>query len=83
RTGLKTRFRRGTVHDIAKSMVEIAAAGLARRNRRDGKGRDESLFLDPLREIVVSGRTPAELLLEAYHGRWNGSVDPIFTEQAY
>jgi glutamate--cysteine ligase len=82
-SGLKTKFRNGTVHDIAKAMVEIAAAGLARRNRRDGKGRDESLFLDPLREIVASGRTPAELLLEAYRGRWHGSVDPIFTEQAY
>jgi glutamate--cysteine ligase len=83
KTGLKTKFRTGTVHDIAKAMVEIAAAGLARRNRRDGKGRDESLFLDPLREIVASGRTPAELLLEAYRGRWHGSVDPIFTDQAY
>jgi glutamate--cysteine ligase len=83
KSGLKTRFRKGTVHDLAKTMVEIAAAGLARRNRRDGKGRDESLFLDPLREIVASGRAPSELLLEAYNGRWNGSVDPIFTEQAY
>jgi glutamate--cysteine ligase len=71
------------VLDIAKSVVAIAAAGLARRNRRDGMGRDESLFLDPLREIVASGRAPSELLLEAYHGRWKGSVDPIFTEQAY
>jgi glutamate--cysteine ligase len=83
KSGLKTKFRHGTVLDIAKSVVAIAAAGLARRNRRDGMGRDESLFLDPLREIVASGRAPSELLLEAYHGRWKGSVDPIFTEQAY
>jgi glutamate--cysteine ligase len=83
KSGLKTKFRRGTVHDLAKTMVGIAAGGLARRNRRDGKGRDESLFLDPLREIVASGKTPSDSLLEAFHGRWNGSVDPIFAEQAY
>jgi len=71
------------VLDLAKTMVEIAAGGLARRNRRDGKGRDETLFLDPLREIVTSGRAPSELLLEAYSGRWNGSVDPIFAEEMY
>jgi glutamate--cysteine ligase len=56
---------------------------LQRRDRRDGKGRDETLFLDPLHEIVASGRTPAELLLEAYRTRWDHSVDPMFREQAY
>jgi glutamate--cysteine ligase len=81
--GLDTKFRRATVRDLAKAMVEIAAAGLARRNRRDGKGRDESLFLDPLHEIVASGQTPADKLLDAYANRWHGSVDPIFTEEAY
>ena len=83
KSGLATPFRRGTVLDLAKTMVAIAAGGLARRNRRDGKGRDETLFLDPLREIVASGRAPSELLLEAYAGRWNGSVDPIFAEEMY
>jgi glutamate--cysteine ligase len=83
KSGLATRFRQGTVQDIARTMVEIAAAGLQRRDRRDGKGRDETLFLDPLHEIVASGRTPAELLLEAYRTRWDHSVDPMFREQAY
>jgi len=83
KTGLKTRFRSGTVLDIAKTTLEIAAAGLSRRDRRDGTGGDESLFLAPLREIVASGKTPAESLLEAYAGRWHDSVDPIFAEQAY
>jgi glutamate--cysteine ligase len=29
-------------------------------------------------EIVASGRTPAERLLELYHGSWGGSVLPAF-----
>jgi glutamate--cysteine ligase len=81
--GLKTKFRKGTVGDIASRMVEIAAGGLKRRNRLDGKDRDESVFLEPLRESAASDKSPAESLLEDYATRWNGSVDPIFTEMAY
>jgi len=33
--------------------------------------------------IVEDGRTPAEVLLEAYHGRWNGRLEPLFKEFAY
>jgi len=32
---------------------------------------------------VDSGLTPADVLLELYHGRWNGSVDPVFHEFSY
>jgi glutamate--cysteine ligase len=81
--GLKTPFRKGNVRDIAANLVEIAAAGLRRRDRRDGKGRDESLFLEPLLDITKSGRSPSDALLEAYATRWHGKIDPIFTEQAY
>ena len=39
--------------------------------------------LTALRVIAESGITPAEEKLTLYHGRWRGSVDPIFTEFAY
>jgi glutamate--cysteine ligase len=32
---------------------------------------------------VESGKCPARAKLEAYHGRWGGSVDPAYTEEAY
>ena len=60
KTGLKTRFRAGTVRDLAVRMVEIARVGLKARNRRDGKGRDETLFLETLLDIAKSGETPAD-----------------------
>jgi glutamate--cysteine ligase len=44
---------------------------------------DESHFLAPLIEIAEGGQTPAERTLEAFHGRWKGSVDGAFTELAY
>ena len=61
----------------------LAEKGLVRRKRLDRNGRDETRYLRPLQEIVARGITPAEELLEKYHGPWNGSVEPIFDEYAY
>ncbi len=81
--GLKTPFRGGTVQDLAKQSLEIASAGLKRRARKDAAGNDESGFLDTLRGIAESGRTPAEELLDAYANRWDCSVDPVYQEMRY
>ena len=83
RTALKTPFRGGTVQDLAKRVLEIAHHGLAKRARVDGAGNDETGFLDTLKETAQSGITPAERMLEAFDGRWGGSVDPIFDEERY
>ena len=34
-------------------------------------------------QIAESGLTPAEELVAAYEGRWNGSICPVFQEYAY
>lgn len=83
RLALKTPFKGGTVQDLARQVVAIAIDGLAARARATGYGKDETCFLDTLREIAESGVTPAEELLALYHGRWQGSVDPVFREFAY
>jgi glutamate--cysteine ligase len=83
RQGLVTPFRNGTVQDLAKQSLAIATSGLKRRARLDSAGNDESGFLDPLRSIAESGRTPAEELLEAYATRWGGTVDPVYEELRY
>ncbi|HNR92832.1 MAG TPA: glutamate--cysteine ligase [Dokdonella sp.] len=80
---LKLPFRGGTVRDVAGEVLKISSAGLARRARTNHKGADESIFLEPLLEIVATNQTPAERKLELFHGAWNGSVDPVFTEFAF
>jgi glutamate--cysteine ligase len=83
RQALKLPFRRGSVRDLAREALQIAAHGLKRRNRLNRHGADESLFLHPLLEIVEANQTPAERKLELFHGPWQGSVDPVFKEFAY
>jgi glutamate--cysteine ligase len=71
------------LREVAMDVLGFASAGLARRARFNESGRDETMFLDTLETIARTGRTPAEEMLDAYHGRWGGSVDPIFREYAY
>ena len=80
---LKLPHRGGSVRDLAEEALKIAAHGLKRRARLNQHGADESLFLEPLIEIVQANQTPAERKLELFHGAWGGSVDPVFREFAY
>jgi glutamate--cysteine ligase len=80
---LKLPFRRGSVRELAREALKIAAHGLERRARRNRHGADERIFLEPLIEIVEADQTPAERKLELFHGAWGGSVDPVFREFAY
>jgi glutamate--cysteine ligase len=83
RHALKLPFRNGTVRDLALQALEIAGHGLARRNRLNASGANETVFLEPLIEFAQANQTPAERKLELFHGAWAGSVDPIFREFAY
>ncbi len=83
REGLHAEVAGTHVRDIAREVLNIAADGLKARQRRDGFGRDETVFLEPLWDIVESGLTPAERKLDAYETRWGHSVDPLFSEYAY
>ncbi|MCP8939211.1 glutamate--cysteine ligase [Alsobacter sp. SYSU M60028] len=81
KTALATPFRKGTVRDIARQMVDIAKEGLRRRARLDGEGRDETGFIEPIEIIASTGRTRAETLLALYRERWGESIDPLFDTQ--
>ncbi len=72
-----------SVLQLAKATLAMSEQGLRRRARLDCNGRDETGYLRPLQEFVARGITPAEELLEKYHGPWGGSVEPIYTEYAY
>jgi len=83
RLGLKATVAGRTVQDVAKDMVAIAREGLKRRARLDGGFLDETTYLGELEAIADSGITPAERLLEKFHGPWAGDISHVFAECAY
>lgn len=80
--GLQTHFRDSTLRDIARKVVKIAEGGLKRRARFDAEGEDERRALAPLIDTVEEGVTPADRLLAAYAGPWQGDIDRIFEAEA-
>ena len=72
-----------TLRDIAPTVLDIATAGLTARARLNASGDNESGFLDPLREIVASGKVPAQRLLDKYHGEWGGDLSRIYADMSF
>ena len=72
-----------TMTDFATRVLDIAADGLTRRAQLNSAGDNEGGFLDPLRDVVATGMTPADRLLARYHGEWNGDVSHIFEEFSF
>lgn len=73
----------GSLRDLAREVLAIADSGLKARGRLNAAGDSEQGFLNPLHEIVDSGLTPAERLLEAYHGRWGGDLSKVYDEASF
>ena len=73
----------GTLRELGREVLAIAARGLAARARENAAGDDERGFLEPLRQVIAEGRTPADALLDAYHGRWQGDVARVYEEMSF
>ncbi|KFG67248.1 glutamate--cysteine ligase [Microvirga sp. BSC39] len=80
---LKASIAGRTAQDVARDALALSRAGLARRACLDEAGQDETRHLAYAEEIVASGRTQAERLLERYHGAWGGSVKLAFSEYVF
>ncbi|MCB1376895.1 MAG: glutamate--cysteine ligase [Alphaproteobacteria bacterium] len=83
RLGLGAMIRGRTVQEVARDVLALARAGLEARDAHGCKGRTEAAFLDVLDEIVESGRTPAENLIDLYNGNWGGNIERVFRDFAY
>jgi len=73
----------GTVRDFAAKVLEIASAGLTERAELNSAGDNEGGFLDPLRDVVASGKTFADRLLDRYHGEWQGDLSHVYQDFSF
>lgn len=70
----------GKLRDIAAEVLKIARSGLNARAALNAAGDNESGFLGPLDDIVASGKVPAQVLLDKYHGEWGGDLTRVYEE---
>ncbi|WP_424942340.1 glutamate--cysteine ligase [Aliiroseovarius crassostreae] len=83
--GLQGEANGVKIIDLARETIEIAKQGLKRRARPGigGMVPDERHFLNALQDSVEEGKTPADELLEHYHGDWNGDLKRIYADYSY
>ena len=85
RDGLQAQVGKINMHDLAKEVVAISEAGLKARAMLGAGGMvpDETHFLNALKDSLETGKTPADELLDRYHGDWNGDISRIFADYSY
>jgi glutamate--cysteine ligase len=72
-----------SMRDFAERVLDVAAGGLTRRAQLNSAGDNEGGFLDPLRDVIATGMTPADRLLAKYHDEWHGDVSRIYDEFSF
>ena len=80
---LRARIRGHSVRDLALELLAIGRAGLARNPRLDEQGRDESIYLNPLQELVERGQCPADVVLARWNGEWRGDLRRLAAASRY
>ena len=63
--------------DFTKKMVNKSNNGLIRRNIKSDK-ENESTFLEPLKKILESGKSPAEMWKKLFFSEWNNDIDMLY-----
>jgi glutamate--cysteine ligase len=80
RSALDARLGGTRARDLARDLLTLADEGL--RRRHEAGGPDERPFLEPLREIVASGRTGADRILDV-HARTGGDAAALLSAMRY
>jgi len=83
--GLQAKVGGRTMQELAGDVVDIARGGLKARARPGlgGMVADERHFLHALEDTIETGKAPADELLDAYHGDWNGDLTRIYRDFSY
>jgi glutamate--cysteine ligase len=83
RNALATRFRRYALLDLAKELFQIAWEGLRRQKALNEQGEDETVYLNPLKDLLFQGKCPADVLIEKWQGELEQDIEKLIAYSAY
>jgi len=81
--GLQTKFRSGTIQDLAKQALVLAREGLKTRHKLNAYGETETVFLAELDDIAKTGNSNADKLLNLYKGAWDADITRAYQDCVY
>jgi glutamate--cysteine ligase len=77
--GLDTQVGGRPMRQLAERILEIASGGLARRARLNEQGQDERIHLELLTQLVQSGKTPADAMIEGLRADSTPTVSDVIS----
>jgi len=83
RSSMRARMKGIAVLELARELGSIAEEGLRRQRALDGEGRDERVYLEPVRELLSAGRSPAQVIAERWSGPWKGQAAPLVADSGF
>lgn len=83
RKGLAGTCRKGKVLDLARELFRIGSEGLKAQGALNAAGEDERVLLEPLAEVLESGRTPADVWRERWHGELGRNPSALIRAAAF
>ena len=83
--GLDGKVGKLHIRVLAEVVLDISRQGLRRRARPGFGGMvpDERHFLNALEDSVEDDKSPADELLEHYHGDWAGDISRVYRDYSY
>ncbi len=78
--GLNASFNGYFVIDLLTELLSLSKIGLSERNIRNHEGATEEIYLEPLFQILVKKRTPADELINEYNKEWSMNIKPIYSK---
>ena len=83
KNGLNGKIGSQQIHELASHLIEIAEVGLKNRAKLNKQGEDETIFLRPLKIIVDSGLTQADIVRNLYYNEWGQEINKVFEYYRY
>ncbi len=84
REGLKAKSKGVRLLDIAKELLKISYSGLKEQRQLNQGEEDESIYLEPIMELVVEDEMcPAEILIKNWNGSWHRSIAKLIEYNSY
>lgn len=83
KNALGARFRRYTLLDLAKELFQIGWEGLRRQHTLNKSGEDETIYLNPLKQLLFQGKCPADILVEKWVGELDQDIKKLIEYSAY
>jgi len=80
---LAARWRRHSLLDLAKELLQIGWEGLRRQKSLNANGEDETIYLKPLKDLLDQGKCPADVLVEKWQGELRQDIGKLIAYSAY